>query len=273
VSGRAEEVAGAYEGVEDLASFSADSLAAYREQALARTAAEAEFIRRRLTPGGHVLEVGSGNGRLLLTLAAAGAITRGTGLEIASSRTAFAQRWAGDEGVAGMLDLRTADALTSELPAAVDAAVCVTGAFSYFDAIRPGAASELLHRLRDALAPGGLLVLELYPHPQWVRLFDAGGDELRVWQEMPASDPWRFYLSHLTLDRPTGVLSHHKTFVHRTEGTIDDTRREHLRLYDEAAIRAEVSEAGFAGLEVFGGWEERPPGEDDEILVVAARRP
>jgi SAM-dependent methyltransferase len=171
-----------------------------------------------------------------------------------------------------MLDLRGQDALEGDLPAPVDAAVCVTGAFSYFDAIRPGAAAELLARLHASLAPGGLLVLELYPHPAWRRLLDASGEELRLWQELPPSDPWRFYLSHLTLDRDTGVLTHDKTFIHRTNGTVDDTRREHLRLYDEEGIRAVLADAGFSDTEAFGGWQEDPAGPDDELLVVAARR-
>jgi len=272
VSDHYSDVVTAYDGVEDLDSFAPEALAAYRADLLARTAGEAAFVGRRLPTGAHVLEVGSGNGRLLIALSRAGAMVRGTGLEVAASRTAFAQRWAQDEGLADRLELTTADALEADMPSGVDAAVCVTGAFSYFDAIRPGAAAELLQRLHDALAPGGLLVLELYPHPAWRRLFDAGGDELRLWQELPASDPWRFYLSELTLDRATDVLTHRKTFVHRTDHVVDDSRREHLRLYDEATARASAEAAGFGDVQAFGGWREVPGGPGDEVLVVTARR-
>lgn len=270
---RDADMSGAYEGVEQLGSFDADSLAAYRRDLLARTEAEAVFVSRRLPAAARVLEVGSGNGRLLVALVQAGAIAHGTGLELAESRTAFARRWADDEQLGGQLDLRAGDALTEPLPEEVDAAVCITGAFSYFDAFRQGAAAELLARLRTALAPGGLLVLELYPHPRWQRLFGAGGEELALWQELPPSDPWRFYLSHLQLERATGVLTHHKTFIHRTDGTIDATRREQLRLYDEPAVRGEVGKAGFGDIEVFAGWTDTRPGLDDEALVVTARAP
>jgi SAM-dependent methyltransferase len=267
-----DDTLSAYAGFEDLAQFDGGALAAYRAALLERTAEQSTFLRERLDRGSSVLEVASGNGRLLVDLARDGTLGSGTGLEISETRTAFAQAWAKEEGVAGALELVAGDARSFPFPA-VDAALCITGAFAYFDAIEPDGGARLLEKLAGAVRPGGLVVLELYPHPSWQRLFAAASDgELRLWQELPETDPWRFYLSHLRLDRQTGVLSHHKTFVHRETGAVDRSRREHLRLYDGLALQQALVAAGFRGVELFGDWSGRAYEPDDELLIAVARR-
>lgn len=196
-------------------------------------------------------------------------IDRGLGLDIAASRIDFARTWAADAGVDG-LDFQTADALSYELePASFQAAICITGAFGYFDAYAPGSAAQLLRRLHDALDFGGLLVLELYQHPVERRLLGAAGNEVRTWTELPQADPWQFYLSHLLLDG--NVLIHHKTFIHRTENIVDEGRSERLALYATADIAAMVEAEGFTDVELREGWT-KVRYADGPCLVVEARR-
>ncbi|HMJ33483.1 MAG TPA: class I SAM-dependent methyltransferase [Baekduia sp.] len=260
----------AYAGFEDLTQFDAAALAAYRAALVERTAEQSAFLRPRLGQGSSVLEVGSGNGRLLVDLARDGTLRFGLGVEISESRTAFAQAWAEDEGIAGRLELVAGDARTVACPT-VDAALCITGAFAYFDAIEPDGGARLLDKLAATLRPGGTIVLELYPHPSWQRLLAASDGELRLWHELPAADPWRFYLSHLVLDPESGVLSHHKTFVHRETGEVDGSRREHLRLYDGPALRHALEAAGFCHLALFGDWAGHAYDPGDELLIAVAR--
>ena len=115
-------------------------------------------------------------------------------------------------------------------------------------------------------------MLELYPHAEWRRAMDAAGtDELRTWHELAPEDPWRLYLSDLRWDRSTGILTP-KLFVHRTSGEIDDSRREHLRLYTLAELTALLAEAGFEQVEAAGGWRGEPYEEGtSELLIVSAR--
>jgi SAM-dependent methyltransferase len=265
------DIVGAYEGVEALDRFARDTLTAYRKELLMRSAEQVAFLRARLRDGARLLEVASGNGRLLVGLAAAGALSEGIGIEIAKSRVRFAERWAADERLE-QITFVAADALAAELPNDVDAVVCITGAFAYFEPMRAGASRRLLRSLRNALRPGGLLVLELYPHPEARRLLDASGeDELRTWRELASDDPWRFYLSRLHVDDATGVLHHDKLFVHRTSGEIDDTRREHLRLYSLDELEALLTEAGFENVQAAGGWKGESYDEGtSELLVVTA---
>ena len=262
------DVAAAYEGLESLDRFSDPAdLAAYRASMLERTAAQTALIRE--LGGGSILEVGSGNGRLLIDLARSGTIMRGLGIELSSSRTAFARRWAADIGDDQKLEFRSGDVLSAELGAGWDIAACITGAFGYFDALAPGSALALLQNLRAALRPGGRLVLELYPHPRERALVEAAGGTLRTWRELDAGDPWRFYLSEFSVEG--NVLTHRKTFVHRRTGEIDEGRSERLVLYTPDAIEALLGEAGFEDVQAYAGWD-RTAYSGGELLVVTARR-
>lgn len=252
----------AYEGVEG--AVPREALAAYRAAALARSAEQVSFISSLMK--GSVVEVGCGNGRLLIALKQAGAIEAGLGVDFAESRVAFAAAWASDLGLTG-LQFTAGDALGCELGSGHGAALCITGAFGYFDAYVPGTAQRLLSRLRGSLADSGQLVLELYQHASDVRLLNAQEGSLCRWAELEESDPWRFFLSELSLDG--NVLTHKKIFVHRTDGQIDEGRAERLALYSPDDIEAMCSTAGFHEIHFFDGWSAEPYDGGETMVVVA----
>ncbi|MEA2143171.1 MAG: hypothetical protein QOI64_1601 [Solirubrobacteraceae bacterium] len=266
-----EQTVAAYQGVEDLDRFTPEELSAYREGLLDRTAHQVAFLEARMQRRSRALEVACGNGRLLLGLARSGTIAEGVGTDVAESRIDFARAWTEDEQAGDTLQFHVADALREELPAEpFDAALLITGALGYFEPMRAGSTADVLAAMRRALRPDGLLVLELYPHPRWRRMLDVTGGELRLWSELPGDDPWRFYLSHLTLD-DAGNLRHDKTFVHRTDGRIDDSRSEFLRLWSEPELRGLLQATGFGDVAAFGDWAGRPYREgEDELLIVTA---
>jgi SAM-dependent methyltransferase len=258
-----ESMRAAYEGVES--AFAEDERAAYRASVLARTTPQAAFLAERVT--GSMLEIGCGNGRLLMALRSMGAIEHGLGFDIAKSRVAFAQDWARDLGLDG-LEFRVGDALDEPLGTGFGAAACITGAFGYFDAYVPLSGRRLLEKLRESLAPGGRLILELYQHPSELTLLESLGGPARTWIELPPSDPWRFYLSETSLEG--NVMVHRKTFVHRTAGIIDEGRCERLAIHTPADIRAWCRDAGFADVGLFEGWT-RDPYRGGATLVVVAK--
>jgi SAM-dependent methyltransferase len=270
MSEAADELARAYAGVEELASLEdADALRDYRESVLARSRPQADFLLEHLPASASLLEVACGNGRLLIELADRGALSEGVGHDIAASRIEFARRWAEDAGHSA-LSFEAADVLESELgEERYDAAICITGAFGYFEPFEAGGALRLARKLHAALRPGGLLLLELYPSPRYRRLAEAAGGEVNLWTELPPEDPWRFYLSHLTLDGP--VLVHEKTFIHRHTGEVDAGRAERLYLYSPRDIQELLEQAGFEGAEAREGWSARPYSDDESMVVIAWR--
>lgn len=264
------ELASAYEGLDDPSSFpDRDSLLRYRNSLLERTGAQADFLMQRIPRAARVLEIGCGNGRLLVELARRGALQTGLGLDLAASRIEFARTWAREERLAG-LEFDTCDALQRELPdEAFTTACCITGAFAYFDAFAAGSAAQLARKLERALQPGGLLCLELYPHPAHRRLLESAGGSARIWTELPPEDPWRFYLSKLSLDETGDVLTHQKTFIHRTDGRVDSGRRERLRLYTDEGLTRLLADAGFGDVRTYEGWSAAPY-DGGEIMLVTA---
>jgi SAM-dependent methyltransferase len=265
-----EEIARAYEGLEERFADRAE-LEAYRAAMLDRSAAQAALIDARLPATGPLLEIGAGNGRLLVALAALGH-GDALGIELSRSRTAFARAWAEELGLAGVR-VETGDALQAELPPGrFAAALCITGALGYFAPATPDGDRRLLEQLRDALAPGGLLVLELYPHAEDRRILAAAGGALRRWSELPEPDPWRFYLSDLELDGDSAVLTHRKTFIARDGGAIDAGRVERLRLFDPDSLRALLAAVGgFSAPELLADWDGGPY-DGGDVLVALARR-
>jgi SAM-dependent methyltransferase len=264
-----EELLAAYEGLEQPASFAgAEAIASYRESMLKRSDPQADRIEQ-LGGAGRVLEVACGNGRLLVELARRGRVESGLGIDIAPSRIDFARNWAAEDGH-DQLEFEADDIFAVDVPAATfDLAICITGAFAYFEPVRPGSGRELLERMRAAMRPGALLVLELYQHPTELRLLEAAGEELRQWRELAPEDPWRFYLSRFELNDDS-VLTHEKTFLHRQTGEVDEGRRERLRIYRPEDLVELLGSSGFEDVELWDGWGEDAYAGGD-VLVVTAR--
>jgi SAM-dependent methyltransferase len=262
------QLAEAYEGLEG--SFADDAeLETYRASMLERSAPQADFVEPWLSENARVLEVGAGNGRFLVELGRRGAIAEGLGLDLAQSRIAFAQKWARDEGLQN-LSFEAADVFERSIPpGSYSAALCITGAFAYFEPIVAGSALRLARLLHDTLEPGGLLVLELYPHPRERALLEATGGEATTWKELDPEDPWRFYLSRYQLDGD--VLTHEKTFIHRTSGDVDQGRREQLYLYSAEDLQSLLDEAGFREIRLFEGWTGEPYTGGEQLVVTALK--
>jgi SAM-dependent methyltransferase len=264
-----------YEGFERAENFpTAEALADYRRLLLDKTRHQVGFIGRQT--GGRpvrVFEVASGNGRLLIGLAQAGLLGYGFGLDIAQSRIEFATRWACDAGITQVRQV-AADALTlpDQDPGTFDLAVCITGAFNYFQPIRDTAPDELLARMRKALKPGGQLLLELYELPQArLTMLGLSDGRLRTWQPLPAEDRFAYYLDDSEYWAERQTIRHGKIFIGR-DGRIDAGREEVLKYYQEAELTALLEQAGFTDVQLFGDFDGGPHRPGHSTVCVALAR-
>ena len=86
----------AYEGVESLSRFSDEDFKRYCTDKLASVEKHIHFIKKtcNIHPGyqGRVLEIGSGNGKLLFRLEQEGLLEKGVGYEVSQSRCRFAEK-------------------------------------------------------------------------------------------------------------------------------------------------------------------------------------
>ena len=86
----------AYEGVESLSRFSDQDFKRYCTVKLASVEKHIHFIKKHVIHSGYqgrVLEIGSGNGKLLFRLEQEGLLEKGIGYEVSQSRCLFAEKF------------------------------------------------------------------------------------------------------------------------------------------------------------------------------------
>jgi len=126
-----------------------------------RSRSKARFYRRTARdvvavtpPDGHVLDVGTGPGRLLVEIARARPDVRATGVDVEPDMVAFAERAAHEEGIASRVRVVVADVGSLPVePASVDVAVATLTAHHWPD-VAVG-----VHELARVLRPGGALLV------------------------------------------------------------------------------------------------------------------
>jgi SAM-dependent methyltransferase len=267
----------AYEGFDDLARFpTALALAEYRQMLLDETERETAFVARHLGRRKlRVMDIGAGNGRLLVRLALEGMLEFGLGVEISRSRVAFAQQWVRDLGLSN-IEMVATDAVGFDAfePASFDLVTCMSDTFSYLRPIRETAPAELLSRIRAALKTDGCLLLQVYQISEARKLMLAlGGGRLRVWQPLPPQDRFAYYLSDFEYAAEREILIHRKTFVAR-DGAIDAGRSEVLGYCTKDRLVTMLREAGFEPPQVHADFTGAAYREgDSEVLVTLAGTP
>jgi ubiquinone/menaquinone biosynthesis C-methylase UbiE len=157
--------------VENIQRYSAPSAVLY--DALAAPVLGGFFTRVAhdlvaLDPRAHVLEVGSGPGRLAARLAALAPEIRVTGVDITPEMVARANALAARSGLAGRVAFRVGDVANLPLPDASFDVVVST--FSLHHWPDPGRGLAEIYRV---LRPGG--VARIYDVVDWIRRFEQGG--------------------------------------------------------------------------------------------------
>jgi SAM-dependent methyltransferase len=260
-----------YEGVDSLDAFgSHDDISDYRTSLLKRSHHQAEFLTRSFPDAHSVIEACTGNGRLLVAMADQFKVLHG--FDIAASRTKFAQSWINDlqlDGVQVWQDnIFSPEGLRG---GTYDLALCITGAFGYFDTIMDNGEKFAARQLAQIIKPDGHLLLELYQHPREIAMCGQHDDHTaRVWKDLPETDRFRFYLSEYHLEPEKMLLHHNKTFIGRN-GEIDDSRNETLKIYSVEDIKS-LLKPWFKDFEIYSDWEGTLWQAHSGKMLVRARR-
>jgi len=236
-----------YDGVEDLRSFSLQQLSAYRAALLGKTQPQINFINRWLVDPLNrpisVVEVGTGNGRLLIGMSLDESLSVGCGIDVSASRIKFAQDWYNSLSYTRPIRFRVENVLTSNHSPYADLAVCITGCFNYFRPMGIEAPLKTLKYMRETADYG---LFELYKMPPKVaRMLSVLPDEyIRTWDLLPESDPWRYYLHGWLWDDHLRIMTHDKYFI-ADDGRIDNSKSEQLYYYSLWEFEELLREAGY----------------------------
>jgi SAM-dependent methyltransferase len=209
--------------------------------------------------GPRALDLCCGMGRITAELARRGFAM--TGVDITESLLETAREDALYEGL--NIEYVQADARSFVRPGFFDTAVNLYISFGYFE--NPEDDLLMTRNVHESLKPGGSFIVETLGKEIAVRNFTPGEWFERagytVLTEYEAVDSWSALKNRWILipkaERPNGTRIE-KTFTQR--------------LYAATELRALLFEAGFAGVELYGGWDERSYDQDAEILIAVGRK-
>ncbi|MEU3742284.1 class I SAM-dependent methyltransferase [Streptomyces sp. NPDC032198] len=205
--------------------------------------------------GSRVLDLCCGPGLYLVPLVRRGYTVTGVDLSAELLKRARAVC----EDAAADVRLIRADMLTHVEPESYDVVLNVFTSFGYFDDARDNA--QVLRNAHDSLVPGGQLLIDVMGkevlagwigRPQVVEL-----DGAYVVQRDTVLDDWTRLRTDWTLVRD-GVAR---------EASITSF------LYSAAELRTLFEDAGFTGVECFGGFEEEPYDQHARRLIVRGTKP
>lgn len=220
--------------------------------------------------GGPVLEVGCGTGRVLLPLAKSG--MRLTGLDVSGAMLARAREKLAAAGVARRVELVEGDARTFQLQTRFR--ICIIALNTFMHMTTPEVQDTVLRRIHEHLAPGGLLVLDLFnPHPDL--LDDADG---RLVHDFTRAGPGegavssRFHSQRVDPARQILEI----TFFYDEQGGDGLLRRTvapfDLYYFTRREIELLLTACGYAIENVYGSYDLDQYWAGSPKLIVVARR-
>ncbi|PKL07441.1 MAG: hypothetical protein CVV51_14095 [Spirochaetae bacterium HGW-Spirochaetae-7] len=205
------------------------------------------------SPGASVLDMCCGPGRHALEFAARGHPV--VGIDITEPYIAAARDSAAAMGLSA--EFIHADARSWSRPGAFDLALNLFTSFGYF-----GTAAEdvaMLERIRESLAPGGVLVMDLVGKEIAARDFIEG-----EWFERDG----RLVLTEFEVVGAWEGLRNRWILV---DGDRRTDRAWVQRLYAGTELREALLDAGFGSVQLFGTWSGAPYGATAERLIAVAR--
>lgn len=231
------------------------------------TPGDLAFYRARCAGADRVLELGCGDGRLLLPIAADGA--RVTGIErhpgmLSAARDA---RAALPAAVAERVELIEGDMAAFDLPHRFDRVIVP---YTALYCLAPDDRQRCLRRIAGHLTPAGALIFDVWPgdelwergpfadeDPEWIDALRDGDTAIEVF-ERDVHVPGRIDVIYIhQIARPGQMPT-------RTRYTVT---HHYLRVDD---VEPTLAAAGLRPIEMFGDFDGGPVDEESERLVVVA---
>jgi len=215
--------------------------------------------------GPRALDLCCGMGRITAELARRGFVM--TGVDITESLLETAREDAAYEGLD--IEYVLADARSFVRPSFFDTAVNLYISFGYFE--KPEDDLLLVRNVCESLKPGGTFIIETlgkeiavrdFIHGEW---FERAG--YTVFTKYEVVDSWAALKNRWILIRNSNDAG--------AEASAPPSRMEKTftqRLYAATELRALLFKAGFAGVDLYGGWDERPYDQNAEMLIAVGRK-
>ena len=249
----------AYQHTEDMENYpTPEILKEYREHLLKKSEGQRDFIRSLFPEKIKVLEVCSGNSRLLYSLSLTGCLGLGVGVEVSRSRYNFAELWRKDIDITNVFNL-CGDIMRFGTTDTFDLVLIMSNAFMYFDPIDETYPEKLLRKFHSWLKDDGKLIMEVRDYREEIKIKE-------IYKQLPESDPFHRLHTRYMYHSETKCLELDNTFTRR-DG-IKCKTNEMLRVYDIDEIKMLLRKCGFSKIDISPNEIAIDPA-DDKVLVVA----
>jgi SAM-dependent methyltransferase len=262
----------AYEGVESLHNFNEQSFKLYCENKTLECEKHLAFIRQFInkTFVGSVMEVGSGNGKLLYALERDGFISEAIGYELSSSRVHFANKFGELVGSKKVKNI-CGDFTKQEIEVdSVDLIVAVDLVIQLISASDEKSEMIFFEQVFSALKPGAILLLELMDFSNLIQMYELNNN-IQLWKEFNIADPWQYGLDDYVVKGMDIMWD--KKFISR-DRTVNDTSFQNiLRQYTFDIIKEKLCSVGFMSDDIskFEYWNNKGDILNDEFIVLATK--
>jgi len=260
-----------HEGFESLAGFDEVTFKSYINNKLQGCDKHIDFIKKNLIDDrykGHVLEFGSGNGKLLFRLEKEGMLEQGVGYDLSESRNKFTKKFGESLGSKKVTSIHGDFLSIDPSSHKFDLLIGVDIVTQLIPPVSGDAERNLFNAIKNTLKNGGWLLLELQDFANIINMAQLAGGVLRQWKEFHESDPWRYGLDAFSVQGRD--IKWKKTFIHRTSLAKTSSSTEILRAYTRDEIRELLTGIGLSDVRFYDHWQE--PGDvDSGEYIVAAR--
>ena len=222
----------------------------YREKKIIEVKDKIIFIKEKLGNNLSVLEIGSGNSKILYALESENILKQGVGIEVSKSRFKFAEEWKRDENFNKTTNINE-DVLNVDFNkiGKMDLCLALDLVLHFLAPIKENSDKEILKKIYENLNFDGILILEMED------LFLLS--DKKWWEEFQESDPWMFSLWNCKHDKKNNFLTWEKYFIHRIEAKKSFSSIV-LKMYKTKHLQKILKEIGFKDIRFMSDWGSKP---------------
>jgi SAM-dependent methyltransferase len=217
----------AYEGVESLSRFSDEDFKRYCTDKLASVEKHIHFIKKHVIHSGYqgrVLEIGSGNGKLLFRLEQEGLLEKGFGYEVSQSRCLFAEKFKNHVNSKKVEIVNENFLQAGIMQGGVDLVIGIDIVINLIGGVGTNLIDNCIHQAKENINQGTIIFEFETFESECVAIRNSESGIFKTWKQFPDSDPFIYGLDELSEN--SGVINWKKHFIPRDKN-VDHEHFEH----------------------------------------------
>lgn len=264
----------AYDRTEQLNNYSnIEDLKKYRMQRLEESEKNIALIDKYLKNKINVLELCSGNSRLLYALSIKERLNHGIGVEISKNRHIFAEKWREELKIDNRIIKNVNQDVLKYNPSRkdMDLVICLDGSFNFLYPVDKKGHNKVLKRAANSLKKGGFVIIEFITRKKIIKLCKINNGVFKSWEEFPDTDPFIYLLSNYRYIPEENLVEHNEVFIRR-DGYIDRSKCYRLKIYTLKEIKSLMGENDLQVIDIYDSWDFDKNIADSNITICVGRK-